>query len=159
MCTSLGSQPMMFVVRCTVGSSVRTTLATTYGGSKPGSHGWAFTVNATTVPRPETSVGFQDRLRHSGQIGVGGWTSEPQSSQPWMRRQPSAPDVQNHWFAGVSWGSGLTAPPSPTDAAWQPDGRSARGLTSTSLSYHLSMARPTSCPHGSWSYYRRRRRG
>ena len=65
-------------------------------------------MKATTVPRPDTAVGLQDRLRHVGQIGVGGCTREPQSSQCWMRRHPSAPDVQNHSFAGVSSGSGLT---------------------------------------------------
>ena len=36
--TSSGSQPTMFVVRWTVGSSASATLAMTYGGSNPGSH-------------------------------------------------------------------------------------------------------------------------
>ena len=57
------------------GSSARATLAITYGGSKPGSHGCWFTVKPTTVPRPDTSGGFHDRLRHAGQIGTGGCTS------------------------------------------------------------------------------------
>jgi hypothetical protein len=64
------------------------------------------TVNATTVPRPDTATGVQARLRQAGQIGTGGWTSWPQSPHAWMRRVPSAPDVQNHVFAGVSCGSG-----------------------------------------------------
>ena len=64
-------------------------------------------MNPTTVARPETSEGDHDRLRHEGQIGVGGWTNFPQSSHDWMRRVPSFPDVQNHSLAGVSSGRGL----------------------------------------------------
>src|SRR5580704_8840161 len=109
MLTSAGSHPMTLVVRCTRGSSARATLATTYGGSKSGSHRWEFTVKPTTVPRPDTAVGLVSRLRQYGQIGTGGCTSSPHSPQPWTRRTPSAPDVQNHSFAGVSSGSGLIA--------------------------------------------------
>ena len=61
--TSPGSQPTMFVVRWTRGSSVSATLAMTYGGSKSGSQRWALTVKPTMVPRPDTAVGFDDRLR------------------------------------------------------------------------------------------------
>jgi hypothetical protein len=66
------------------------------------------TVKAMTVPRPETTVGAHDRLRHAGQIGVGGWMSFPQSEHPWILSCPSEPEVQNHSFTGVSWGSGRT---------------------------------------------------
>ena len=86
-------------------------MAITYGGSKSGSHWCWLTVKPTTVAAPDTSAGVHDRLRHTGQIGTGGWTSAWQSSQPWMRRRPSAPDVQNHSLAGVSWGSGRTGTP------------------------------------------------
>ena len=48
------------------GSSARATLAMTYGGSKSGSHRCALTVNPTTVARPETSVGFDERLAALG---------------------------------------------------------------------------------------------
>jgi hypothetical protein len=78
----------------------------TYGGSKPGSQRWEFTVNPTTVPRPDVAVGVHDLLRQYGQIGTGGCTSCPQLSQPWMRRTSSDPDFQNHSFADVSSGSG-----------------------------------------------------
>ena len=57
--TSSGSQPTMFVVRWTRGSSASATLAMTYGGSKSGSQRWALTVKPTTVPRP----GDRGRLR------------------------------------------------------------------------------------------------
>ena len=109
--TSSGSQPTMFVVRRTVGSSARATLAMTYGGSKPGSHWCWLIVKATTVARPDTSVGAHDRLRQLGQIGAGGWTSALQSVHPWMRSTPSAPEVQNHSLNGVSCGSGRIKAP------------------------------------------------
>jgi hypothetical protein len=104
MWTSSGSHPTMLVVRCILGSSASATLAMTYGGSNPGSHWWWLTVNATTVPRPDTTVGFPDRLPQAGHGGTGGWTSASQSWQPWTRRRPSAPDVQNHSLTG--WGAG-----------------------------------------------------
>ena len=107
-CTSAGSQPTMFVVRCTPGSSAKATLAMAYGGSNPGSHCWAFTVTPTTVARPETGVACHDRLRQFGQMGTGGCTNVEQSLQRWMRRRPSAPDFQNHSLAGVSSGRGRT---------------------------------------------------
>ena len=50
----------MFVVRCTRGSSARATLATTYGGSKSGSHRWAFTV------KPDDGA----PARHRRRLGV-----------------------------------------------------------------------------------------
>ena len=75
----------MLVVRCTCRSSASATLAMTYGGSKSGSHWWRLTVKPTTVARPDTTDGANDRLRHTGQIGTGGWTSVWQSSQRWMR--------------------------------------------------------------------------
>ena len=56
------------------------------------------------TPRPAR----RDRLRHRGQMGTGGWTRALQSSQPWIRRRPSAPEVQNHSLTGVSWGSRRT---------------------------------------------------
>ena len=65
----------------------------------------------TTVPRPDTGVGFQDLLRQYGQMGTGGWTSSPQSLQPWIRRMPSAPELQNHSLAGVSSGRGRIISP------------------------------------------------
>src|SRR5438034_1007537 len=104
-----GERPTMLVVSRTPASSTNATAATTYGGSrsKPGNHRWLFTVKPTTVARPDTSVGDQDRLRHDGQIGTGGCTSVPQSSQPCTCRRPSAPDVQNQRLAGVSSGRGL----------------------------------------------------
>ena len=108
MCTASASQPTMFVVRCTVGSSASATFAIAYGGSNPGSHWWRLIVKPTTVPRPDSAVGSHARLRHAGQIGTGGCTSFPQSVQPWIRRRPSAPEVQNHSVAGVSCGSGRT---------------------------------------------------
>jgi hypothetical protein len=108
MWTSSGSHPTTLVVRWTVGSSASATLAMTYGGSKPGSHRWRLTVNATTVPRPDTAVGSHERLRQAGHTGTGGWTSALQSWHCWIRRRPSAPEVQNHSLAGVSWGSGRT---------------------------------------------------
>ena len=61
-----------------------------------------------TTPRPDTGAGSQLRLRQLGQMGTGGCTKVAQSVQRWMRRRPSAPDVQNHSFAGVSSGRGLT---------------------------------------------------
>src|SRR5687767_12748929 len=100
MWTWSGSHPTTFVVRCTVGSSARATLAMTYGGSKPGSHWCWLIVKATTVARPEISIGAHARLRQRGQIGVGGCTSALQSVQPWMRNRPSAPDVQIHSLKG-----------------------------------------------------------
>ena len=98
MCTSSGSQPTTFVVSRTVGVLVQgdDRRSRTAAGT-PGDHGWALTVKPTTVARPDTTVGCHARLRHFGQIGTGGCTSVPQSVQPWMRRRPSAPDVQNHW--------------------------------------------------------------
>jgi hypothetical protein len=80
----------------------------TYGGSIVGNHGCTFTVKPMIVARPDTAFGCHARLRHFGQIGTGGWTKVPQSVQPWIRNWPSAPDVQNHSFAGVSSGSGRT---------------------------------------------------
>ena len=44
-------------------------------------------------------------------MGTGGWTSSPQSLHPWIRRVPSAPDVQNQSLAGVSSGSGRISGP------------------------------------------------
>ena len=99
----------MFVVRCTLGSSSSATLAIAYGGANAGDHWCSLTVKPTTVARPDTTVGSRFRLRHAGQIGTGGWTSWPQSAHAWMRSVPSAPDVQNHWLAGVSCGSGRTS--------------------------------------------------
>jgi hypothetical protein len=49
---------------------------------------------------------LDERLRQYGQIGTGGWISRPQSSQPWMRRTPSDPEVQYHSLNGVNSGSG-----------------------------------------------------
>ncbi len=60
------------------------------------------------MARPETTVGSHARLRHTGQMGMGGWTMAEHSVQPWTRSRPSAPEVQNHAVAGVSSGSGLT---------------------------------------------------
>ena len=51
MWTSSGSQPTTLVVRWTLGSSARATLAIAYGGSKSGSHWCWLTVRATTVAR------------------------------------------------------------------------------------------------------------
>src|ERR1700704_3195828 len=119
----------MFVVSRTVASSARATIAITYGGSKPGSHGCWLSVNAITVPRPETSTGFQERLRHEGQIGTGGWTSASQSVQPWIRSRPSAPEVQNHWLAGVSWGRGRTF--APRVGGWRGASRGRRRVRSS----------------------------
>src|SRR6516164_11641467 len=102
--TSSGSQLTMFVVRRTAGSSARVTIAIAYGGSNDRSHWCRLTVLATTVARPETTVGADDRLPHAGHTGVGGCTKAPQSVQPWIRSLPSAPDVQNHSFHGVSCG-------------------------------------------------------
>ena len=51
--------------------------------------------------RPRTGSGTPGRWAPVGAPNV------PQSAQPWMRRAPSAPDVQNHSFHGVSSGSGL----------------------------------------------------
>ncbi len=115
MATSPGSHPTMLVVRRTRGSSASATLAITYGGSKAGSHRWALTVKPTIVPRPDTAVGFQDRLRHEGQRGTGGCTSSPHSAHPWIRNVPSAPEVQNHSLAGVSSGSGYRGRPPGID--------------------------------------------
>src|SRR5262245_12981383 len=111
MWTSSGSQPTTFVVSRIAGSSASATIAIAYGGSNDGSHGCRLTVNATTVPRPDTTVGAQERLRHAGHTGVGGWTSVLHSVHPWILSWPSAPDVQNHSFIGVSSGSGLTGSP------------------------------------------------
>jgi hypothetical protein len=66
------------------------------------------TVTPTTVARPDIAVGDDAALRHTGHTGAGGWTRVPQSSQPWMRNRPSAPDVQNQPFQGSSFGSGRT---------------------------------------------------
>src|SRR5579875_4231148 len=109
MCTSPGSHPTTLVVRRTLASSARATMATTYGGSKPGSQRWALTVKPTTVPSPDTAVCSRLQLRQAGQMGTGGCTSFPQSPQPWMRSTPSAPEVQNQPVSGVSSGNGLTA--------------------------------------------------
>ena len=141
-----GSHPTMLVVRCTRASSASATLATTYGGSKAGCHRCAFTVKPTIVPRPDTATGLADRLRQYGQIGTGGCTSSPQSSQPWMRRMPSAPAVQNHSLAGVSSGSGLIAP-----ASRPAEGRS--GTDSIDIDVVIEHRRAmvlTAGPSGPW---------
>src|SRR4051812_15963431 len=101
----------MFVVRWTLASSSSATLAIAYGGVNAGDHWCWFTVKPTTVAFPDTIVGTRARLRHAGQIGTGGCTSLPQSAQPWIRSLPSLPDVQNHWLASVSCGSGRTNRP------------------------------------------------
>src|SRR5437588_11158929 len=80
-----------------------------YGGSKAGDHWCWLTVKATTVPRPDTTVGTRSRLRHTWHTGTGGCTSAPQSPHPWMRSWPSFPHVQNHSLVGVSSGSGRNA--------------------------------------------------
>src|SRR4051812_29699890 len=110
----------MFVVRWTLASSSSATLAIAYGGGNAADHWWRFTVKPTTVARPDTTVCTRARLLHAGQIGTGGWTSLPQSPHPWMRSVPSSPDVQNHWLASVSCGSGRTSSPG-SDAAQEAD--------------------------------------
>jgi SnoaL-like protein len=79
------------------------------------------------VPCPETTVGAQDVLPQAGQMGVGGCTSVPQPSQPWIRSFPSAPDVQNQSLNGVSSGSGRTANVYRVRTAWSED-RYARNV-------------------------------
>src|SRR4051812_35870395 len=101
----------MLVVSRTIGSSSSATFAMTYGGAKSGSHCCWLMVKPTTVPSPETATCVRARLRQAGQIGVGGWTSVPQSAHPSMRRVPSDPEVQNHSLNCVSCGSGRVVTP------------------------------------------------
>ena len=108
MCTSSGSQPTMFVVRCTVGSSASATIAIAYGGSKPGSHWCWLTVNPTTVPRPDTTDGSTRGCGTPGRSAPAGARASGSRRSRWMRSWPSAPEVQNHSLTGVSWGSGRT---------------------------------------------------
>ena len=75
MCTSSGSHPTMLVVSRTSASSSSATTAITYGGAKSGEplvgvHGEAHDGAATRDRR-----GLPGRLRQTGQIGTGGWTS------------------------------------------------------------------------------------
>lgn len=61
-----------FVVSLMVGSSSISTMAITYGGSKPGRNGWWFTVYVATVARPLTGVGSTSDERQYGHRGRGG---------------------------------------------------------------------------------------
>ena len=56
--------------------------------------------------RPLIGAGRVPVAATRGQTGAGGCTRASHSSQPWIRRVPSAPDVQNHPFHGSSLGSG-----------------------------------------------------
>ena len=49
-------------------------MATTYGGSSPGYHGWWFTVNVCSVAMPDTGSGSSDDPKHCGQRGPYGCT-------------------------------------------------------------------------------------
>ena len=57
MTTSSGAQPTMLVVSRRPSCSGSSTMATTYGGSKPGIQGWWLTVKVCTTPRPDTASG------------------------------------------------------------------------------------------------------
>ena len=48
-------------------------MAITYGGSRM-PHGWWFTVNVSTVPRPVTASGATARDEQLGHTGAGGCT-------------------------------------------------------------------------------------
>ena len=70
--TSSGSQPTIFVVSRTPGSSSSATIATTYGGGKAGSHCCQLTVNATTVALPDTAPNAMLRPPQTRHAGSGG---------------------------------------------------------------------------------------
>ena len=44
-----------------------------YFSASSGVHGWWLTVQAMTLPRPETAVGATLRLAQWRQTGAGGW--------------------------------------------------------------------------------------
>ena len=72
--TSSGAQFTMFVVSRRPSCSGSSTIATTYGGSGPGIHGWWLIENVCTVARPDTASTARFLAWHFGQSGVGGWT-------------------------------------------------------------------------------------
>ena len=72
--TSAGSEPTMFVVRRTLASSARATVAMTYGGSRSGNQRWGLTVKPTMVPRPDTAVGWPP--------GCGNWGRSAPADAP-----------------------------------------------------------------------------
>ena len=73
--TSSGAQPTMSVVSRRPSCSGSSTMATTYGGSRPGYHGWWLTVKVWTSRRPTPPPASSDDPRHCGQTGAGGCTS------------------------------------------------------------------------------------
>ena len=105
--------PTMLVVSRRPACSGSSTMATTYGGSRPGYHGWWFTVKVWTVASPDAASGARFRPRHAGQIGPGGWIQYPQSPQRRKRSSPSAPPIQKCSVSGVTAEEGGTAGRSP----------------------------------------------
>ena len=61
------------MVSRTDGCSTISTIATMYGSSGPGIHGWWFTENVASVARPDTASVFRFFEWHVGQSGCGGW--------------------------------------------------------------------------------------
>ena len=71
--TSSGAMSTRFVVSRRPSCSGIATIATTYGSSGPGIHGWWFTEYVKSVARPDTASDVRSFEWQSGQIGVGGW--------------------------------------------------------------------------------------
>src|SRR5262245_19402374 len=119
------SQLTRFVVSRSDGCSTISMIATTYGNSGPGIHGWWLIENDVSVARPDTASTARSFARHRGQMGCGGWTYSPQSWQRHNRSSPCAPPVQNSRLTSSrrgrirNGGSGAASlvPPAPVEVA------------------------------------------
>ena len=67
-----GAQSTRLVVSRTEGCSTISMIATMYGSSGPGIHGWWLTEKVASVARPDTASVFRSFEWHVGQIGCGG---------------------------------------------------------------------------------------
>src|SRR3954453_21840311 len=102
--TASGAMSTILVVNRTSGCSSRETSPITYVSPTP-SHGWWFTVNEWSMPRPLISAGATSRLWHRGHSGAGGCRKLPQDEQRNSRNRPSAPEVQKNALGSSSVGS------------------------------------------------------
>ena len=154
MWTSSGSHPTMFVVRCTLGVLGERDVGDDVGRLEVGkplvgvhreADDRAPARDRRRLARPAPAV-RADRAPEDGRV-------RRSRCSPGCGGQPSAPEVQNHSFAGVSSGSGLMPGPRATARATaraatnpQPSAMGEPGpvLTSTSLSNTADMlgARP-----------------